>query len=254
VRSSGRRGASPCSVRGEVVGCRGGTRRHAVVGPVPVPVHAADEQAGLEPAGYAQARHETADPALDPAALSIAGGMGQDTVTNQAVVAFNDALNPTAPGRLVLADLDSGQVSQFPQLSTFFAAGVAVDSTTHQALVPFLDGSAIYDLTTGAGKTLSLGGGTYWHPAVDRGRGLFLMQETAPPDFFGSAPNNNAASAVVVIDEQGNLVRRIEAFNFFNTFLLNAGAYVQVSPTTGTAYTLGPGGAQLYPFDYIANR
>ncbi len=193
-------------------------------------------------------------PALDPAALSTAGGMGQDTVTNQAVVAFNDAQNPFAPGRIVLADLDSGQVSQFPQLSTFFAAGVAVDSTTHRALVPFLDGSAIYDLTTGTGKTLSFGGGTYWHPAVDRGRGLFLMQETAPPDFFGSAPNNNAASAVLVIDEQGNLIRRIEAFNFFNTFLLNAGAYIQVSPTTGSAYTLGPGGAQLHPFEYTAGR
>ena len=109
------------------------------------------------------------------------------------------------------------------------------------------------DLTARTGTAHTFGGGTYWHPAVDSGRGLFLMQETVPPDFSGGSPNNNAASAVVVIDEQGNLVRRIEAFNFFNVFLLNAGAYVQVSPATGAAYTLGPGGAQLYPFEYAGS-
>jgi hypothetical protein len=76
------------------------------------------------------------------------------------------------------------------------------------------------------------------------------MQEIAPPDFFGVAPNNNAASAIDVINEQGTLLHRIEQFNFFNIFLLDMGSYVQLSPTTRTGYTLGPGGTQLAPFRY----
>jgi hypothetical protein len=78
-------------------------------------------------------------PALDPAALSIAGGIGQDTATDEAIVPFNDAFNPSVPGRIVVADLNAGEVSQFPSVSTFFASGVAVDSRTHRALIPSID-------------------------------------------------------------------------------------------------------------------
>ena len=88
------------------------------------------------------------------------------------------------------------------------------------------------------------------HPAADPVHGQFLLQEVAPPDFFGTTPNNNALSAVDVLDEHGSLFKRIEKFNFFNVFLLDMGSYLQVSPATSTGYTLGPAGAQLAPFRY----
>lgn len=50
------------------------------------------------------------------------------------------------PGRIALAHLDTGQVSQFPAVTTYFASGVAVDSTTHRALIPSNDSFGMYDL------------------------------------------------------------------------------------------------------------
>jgi hypothetical protein len=188
--------------------------------------------------------------ALDPNAFSIPGGIGQDTAANEAVVPIVDAFNPNAPGRIVLANLGTGAVSEFPSVSTFFADGVAVDPNTHLALVPSTDTFGIYDLSAQTGTALSLGGSSYQHPAVDSLHSRFLLQEVAPPDFFGTTPNNNATSAVDVIDEHGNLVQRVEQFNFFNIFLLDMGSYLQVNPATMTGYTLGPGGTQLAPFGY----
>ena len=189
-------------------------------------------------------------PALDPNALSIPGGIGQDTAANEAIVPVVDAFNPNAPGRVVLAHLGTGQVSQFPSVTTYFASGVAVDSATHRALIPSNDTFGLYDLAGQTAAALSLGGSNYEHPAADPTHGVFLMQEAAPPDFFGTAPNNNAMSAVDVIDEHGTLLQRAEHFNFFNIFLLDMGGYLQVSSATRTGYTLGPGGAQLAPFQY----
>lgn len=189
-------------------------------------------------------------PALDPSALSIPGGIGQDTVANQAVVPVVDAFNPNAPGRIVVAKLNTAQVSEFPAVNTYFFSGVAVDSTTHRALIPSTDTFGVYDLAGQTGTALSFGGSAYQHPAADVAHGEFLMQEVAPPDLFGTTPNNNATSAVDVIDEQGSLLQRLEQFNFFNIFLLDMGAYLQVSAATSTGYTLGPGGAQLAPFQY----
>jgi Subtilase family len=189
-------------------------------------------------------------PALDPDALSIPGGIGQDTAADEAIVPVVDAADPTKPGRIVLAHLDTGQAGQFPAVTTFFASGVALDSTTHRALIPCNDTFGLYDLTGQTGTALSFGGSNYEHPAADPAHGVFLLQEVAPPDFFGSAPNNNAMSAVDVLDEQGTLLQRMEKFNFFNIFLLDMGSYLQVSPGASTGYTLGPGGAQLAPFRY----
>jgi hypothetical protein len=189
-------------------------------------------------------------PALDPNALSIPGGIGQDTAANEAVVPIVDAFNPTGPGRIVLVNLGTDTVSEFPSVSTFFADGVAVDPNTHRALIPSTDTFGIYDLSARTGTALTRGGSSYQHPAVDLMHSRFLMQEVAPPDFFGTTPNNNATSAVDVIDEQGNLVQQIEQFNFFNIFLLDMGSYLQVNPATMNGYTLGPGGTQLAPFAY----
>jgi hypothetical protein len=189
-------------------------------------------------------------PALDPSALSIPGGIGQDTEANEAVVPMVDGSNPTAPGRIVVVHLGTGQVTQFPSVSTFFADGVAVDSTTHEALIPSTSAFGLYDLAGQTGTSLTFGGSSYQHPAADPAHAQFLLQEVAPPDFFGTTPNNDALSAVDVLDEHGSLLKRIEKFNFFNVFLLDMGSYLQVSPATSTGYTLGPAGAQLAPFQY----
>jgi len=127
------------------------------------------------------------------------------------------------------------------------ASGIAIGRTTSSSLVRRPLTRLALGVTAAA---LSLGGSDYEHPAVDPTHGVFLLQEAAPPDFFGTAPNNNAMSAVDVIDEHGTLLQRAEHFNFFNIFLLDMGGYLQVSSATRTGYTLGPGGTQLAPFQY----
>ncbi|MBO0831131.1 MAG: hypothetical protein J2P29_04075, partial [Actinobacteria bacterium] len=189
-------------------------------------------------------------PGLDPNALSIPGGIGQDTAANEAVVPIMDAFNPTAPGRILLVHLGTGTVSQFPSVSTFFGSGVAVDPGTHLALIPTNTAFGIYDLSAQTGAALTVGGSIYEHPAADPAHARFLLQEVSPPGSQGATPNNNALSAVDVLDEQGHLLQRIERFNFFNIFLLDIGSFLQVSPATMTGYTLGPGGTQLAPFGY----
>jgi hypothetical protein len=189
-------------------------------------------------------------PALDPSALSIAGGVGQDTGLGQAIVPVIDAFNPTGPGRFVTADLASGQVSSFPSVTDWFASGVAVDSATHDAIVGSDDSFGIYDLQARTATALSGGGSGYQHPAADAAHHVFVLQEVAPPDYFGTSPNNNAMSSIVVVDEHGTVLQRIEKFNFYDIYLLDMGSYVQLDPARGSGYTLAPGGWQLYPFDY----
>jgi hypothetical protein len=161
-----------------------------------------------------------------------------------------DAFAPNSPGRIVIADLGTGAVSSFPSVTDFFASGMAVDSTTHTGIVSSNDDYGIYDLANRTAHVASGGGGGYGHVAADSTHHLFVLQEVSPPDSTGSNPNNNAMSAIDVVDETGALLERIEAFNFFNIFLLDMGSYVQLNPSTGTGFTLAPGGWQLFPFRY----
>lgn len=189
-------------------------------------------------------------PALDPTASTIPGGIGQDTGLNQAIVPVVNAFSVNSPGRIVTADLSTGEVSSFPSVTDWFPSGVAVDSTTHTAVVPSNDSYGLYDLAARSATATGNGGSGYQHVAADPAHHLFVMQEVAPPDFFGSSPNNNAMSSIVVVDEHGTLVQRMEAFNFYNIYLLDMGSYVQLNPGSTTGYTLAPGGWQLYPFSY----
>jgi hypothetical protein len=192
------------------------------------------------------------DPALTSLGLPFVGGFDQNTMTGQAVVAVTDFDNLSGPSTIVTADLASHAVSSFPAVTTGQAMGLAVDSAANLAVSPGLgsDGVGIYDLSTGNGTLLTLGGGPYEHPVVDPVHAEFAVQEIAGPDFYGQTSNNNAVSSVITANENGTGVQRIERFNFFNTFLLTFGSYVQLNPATRSAYTLGPGGAQLYPFAY----
>jgi hypothetical protein len=193
-------------------------------------------------------------PVMDPAALSIPGGIAQDTGLDQAFVPVVDAFAPNSPGRVVIADLGTGEVSSFPSVTDFFASGMAVDSATHTGIVASNDNYGIYDLAGRTATVASSGGGGYQHVAADGTHHLFVLQEVAPPDATGTNPNNNAMSAVVVVDETGALVQRIEAFNFYNIFLLDMGSYLQLNPSTGTGFTLAPGGWQLFPFHYKTDK
>jgi hypothetical protein len=60
-------------------------------------------------------------------------------------------------------------------------------------------------------------------------------------------------SSIIVTDAHGNVLHRFEQFNFYNVFLLDMGDYLQASPATSTAFTLGPRGQQLYPFNYTGH-
>jgi hypothetical protein len=176
------------------------------------------------------------------------GGFAQDSAAHQAVAAIDDAA--TQVPSVIVAGLDTGDVHAIPGVTTGFSSGAAVDSATHQAVVGSYGGIGLYDLPSGTGTLAQPGGSTYQHPAADSTHGLFAVQEVAPPDFFGEAPNNNAMSSVVIVDEHGTVVRRVEKFNFYNVYTLNMGDYLQLNPSTRTAFTLGPAGQQLFPFAY----
>ena len=82
------------------------------------------------------------------------------------------------------------------------------------------------------------------------------MQEVSPPDAnlqtagLGAVPNNNALSSEIVLNEQGQVVKRIEQFNFFNVFTSIAGQLTQLGPVAGQAYTTGLDGDQVQPLGY----
>lgn len=182
--------------------------------------------------------------------IPIVGGFGQDTGLGDAVVALNDGSNPGGPATVAVANLQTGQVTAIPGVTTSFPSGVAVDSGAHQAVVGSFEGFGVYSLRTGAGTLIQPGGSSYEHPAADPVRQDFLVEEVASPDLFGGTPNNNSMSSVLLTDESGHVLQRIEQFNFFNIFLLDMGDYLQVNPSSATAFALGPGGLQLYPFRY----
>ena len=191
-------------------------------------------------------------PALTSLGLPFVDGFDQNTTTGQAVAAFTDGNNISGPSTLVTADLASHALASFPAVTTGQPMGLAVDSATNLAVSPGLGSNTIgiYDLASGSGTPLALGGGPYEHPAVDQAHAKFAIQEIAGPDFYGQTSNNNAMSSVITTNEDGTGIQRIERFNFFNIFLLNFGSYVQLNPATRTAYTLGPGGGELFPFTY----
>jgi hypothetical protein len=181
--------------------------------------------------------------------LPVFDGIGQNTATNQASTPVTDFFNFCGPPTIVTADLGTGTLSSFPGVTSGFAYGMAVDSTTNIAVVPTIcDGLAgIYDLGKKTGIAVNPKGSVNLYPAIDETRGLIVMDQVVPGDF---GVNNNAMSSAVVMDEHGKVLANIEQFFFFNTFLTIGANNVQLNPTTRTAYTLGPGQQELEPFSY----
>jgi hypothetical protein len=114
----------------------------------------------------------------------------------------------------------------------------------------------LYDLTTGAGTLVAPGGFVYEQPTYDPGDNGFVVQEISPPDAnliapgLGSTPNDNALSAELVVNSQGQVLQRVERFNFYNVSTFIAGAQTQLNSQTSVGYTFGPLAGELEPFKY----
>jgi hypothetical protein len=147
-------------------------------------------------------------------------------------------------------------VSTFTGVGQGYPEGVAVDSGTDTAASPDTSGVGLYDLATGTGTLASPGGFIYEHPAADATHHEFVTQEVSSPDQnlttpgLGAVPNNNARSSMVMLNEQGQVLSRIEQFNFFNVFTSVAAQLTQLAPASQQGYTLGLYGDELQPFSY----
>jgi hypothetical protein len=183
-------------------------------------------------------------------------GFAQDTTTGTAVVGASDFDNQSAPPTLITVDLATGALNTIPGVGTQFPVGLAVDSTADTAVMPTANNTSIgfYNLADGTATQVSPGGSGYQHPAT--GNGEYFVEEAGSPDGslstpgIGYTPNNDSLSSVVVLNQQGQVVQRIEHFNDFNFASAAIGDYLQLNPGTSTGYTLGPGGQQLAPFSY----
>jgi hypothetical protein len=188
-------------------------------------------------------------PTVTGMGLPVFDGIGQNTAMNQASTPATDFFNFCGPPTIVTANLGTGTLSSLPGVTSGFAYGMAVDSTTNIAVVPTIcDGLAgIYDLGKKTGIAVNPKGSVNLYPAIDETRGLIVMDQVVPADF---GLNNNAMSSAVVMDEHGKVLANIEQFFFFNTFLTIGANNLQLNPRTRTAYTLGPGQQELEPFSY----
>jgi hypothetical protein len=178
-------------------------------------------------------------------------GTAQDTTTGTAVVAAADLANLNAGPTLVTVNLANGTVGTIPGVGNFYSSGVAVDPGTGTAAGPEIGGIGLYNLGGGSGTFVTPGGSVYQHPADDPGAQGYTVEEVSPPrsSGLGTTLDNNAISAELVINSQGQVVRRIERFQFFNVTTLIAGATTQLN-RSGGGYAFGLGGQQLEPFRY----
>jgi hypothetical protein len=194
---------------------------------------------------------------LDPNTFGIGASVqvGQDSTTNQAVLASSNGAVGGPPPLNTLVDLDTGQLTQWEGLNNgFFGAGfvngLAVDSTTGIAATTTELNSQVefYNLATQAGIAAQLPGTNDTDQihsgaaiAADPVNHLFLV---ADPVY---APTGD--SAIVVYDERGHFVEAITGMNFSNRFTV-VPVRVAVNPATRTGYVDGPDINQLQQFFY----
>ena len=179
--------------------------------------------------------------------------IGQDTATNEAVIATSPdagAVGGVAPINVVV-DLKTGKKKQWNGFNNgYFHAGyvngIAVDSKTGifatdtelNAQVEFYNianqsGSFVQLPCTGDTSQTNSGSGI----ANDAVNGLFLVTET----YYACG----TGSAIVVYDESGNLVEAITGFKF----AIGEGAPA-INPSKRMGWTFGPSFSQLQQFYY----
>jgi hypothetical protein len=196
------------------------------------------------------------EPVIQGFGLAVITGVAQDTATGIAVIGASDFTNLNAAPTYIEVNLASGAVTTISGVGSGYPEGVAVDSGTDTAASPDDSGVGFYNLTSGTGALALPGGFIYQHPAADDAHHEFVMQEVSSPDEnlttpgLGGVPNNNARSSMVVLNERGQVLSRIEQFNFFNVFTSIAGQLTQLEPAAQQGYTLGLDGDELQPFSY----
>jgi hypothetical protein len=179
---------------------------------------------------------------------AIVGGFTEDSATNTATVAVSPYNEPNDPGLLITVNLNTGQVTTAPGAGT--VSGIAVDQSNGDILQATGSGVSIYDPSTGQQTPVNLGGLTYEFPVSIPGTDDFLVADAYSPDALASTPNNNALGSVIEVDDKGNVVHQYEEFNYFGSFFSTMGSYLQVNPTTKTAFTVGGGDTALQSFSY----
>ena len=213
-------------------------------------VFTSDVQAGTSGPVY------SVEPALQSFGLPVVTGIAQDTMSNTAVLNVADFTNLSVPPTFITVDLGTGATQTFAGAGSGVPDGLAIDSGTGMAANPEITGVALINLTSNNGALAAPGGFVYQHPAAIPAAQQFLVQEVSPPDAnivtpgLGAVPNDNALSSEVVLDERGNVVSRIEQFNFFNVFTSINGQLTQLGSTPGRAYTTGVDGFEVQPFSY----
>ncbi len=184
--------------------------------------------------------------------LPIIGGMAQDGNLKSTVVAFSDAFasNSCAAPTLVETDLVAGTSKALNALGQGSSNGVAIDSQSHKAgvLTSCDGGLGIYDLKAGTATESSLGqwGYTSLSPVADEKNGLFLAMQFVGNDWN---VNNNALSQLDEVDESGNVLKTVEAFNTSGFYWIGT-HYIQVNPNRRVLFFPGPGQQELEPFNY----
>jgi hypothetical protein len=180
--------------------------------------------------------------------------VGQDTATNQAVIATSPdggRVGGEAPINVVV-DLKTGKQKQWNGFNNGpfgagFVNGLAVDSTTGifatdtelNAQVEFYNisnetGNFVQLPCTGSSAQINSGSGI----ANDPVNGLFLVTE----QYYGCS---SQGSAILVYDESGNLIETITGFKF----AIGEGAPA-INPSKRMGWTFGPGFSQLQQFFY----
>ncbi|MBC5805711.1 MAG: S8 family serine peptidase [Candidatus Eremiobacteraeota bacterium] len=178
---------------------------------------------------------------------------GENTATNTGVLAASDFAGNCPPPTIITVGLGGaaeGKVDSFTGVGAGFPYGMGVDSVTNKAAVPTLcdGGFGIYNLATkSATNTILPGKFSGFYTAADQSAHQFAVEQTTSADF---PTNNNALSSVLVLDESGNIVKSMERFNLYNTFLTVNANNLQLNPARRSGYIFGPLAQQLEPFTY----
>lgn len=176
-------------------------------------------------------------------------GFGQDTSNNTAYAIEQDFGNLAArnPPVLVKVDLATGAIDSWSGVGCGLASNMAVDPTTHIAIVPQQNcgtGSVIafYDLahktaTTTVVPVSQTLGDEVQYAAVDPINHLFFVVFlwSLTPTGQDAVSDNNGMFSILVYDESGHLIKSLPEY-YLITFGNTLNHMLQINPATRTLY------------------
>jgi len=171
--------------------------------------------------------------------------MAFNATTNQAVLGSSKGCFG-CPTEIGMADLATGQWTQFRGRGFGFVNGIAIDSQTNIACTTTEDDFSVefYDLTNGTSRIVKLPGAVQQSQsggavAVDEVNRLFLVGQ----EFTSTALQG---SSIQVFDEQGNFVESLNGFR-----LPASPAYMALNPARRTGFVIvTPDLSSLQSFRY----